>query len=128
MTAERDKEREHERLEGWGDTPSLPQALIGVYLEAKAGLLAAVGMNDSAFGMSELLCIERLCINFGGRASIGVRMSTALDTYEVRLTWIRFDGSCLYFAHCNTSTRAIFVRVSSLRYGLTALNEWFRIS
>jgi hypothetical protein len=58
----------------------LPQASIGVYLEAKAGSLAAVGMNDSAFGMSELLCIERLCIDFGGRASIGVRGSPHLDT------------------------------------------------
>ena len=71
MTAERVKEREHERSEGWGDILSLPQASTGAYLEAKAGLLAAVGMSDSAFGMSELLCIEWLCIDFGGGASIG---------------------------------------------------------
>ena len=63
MTAERDRERERERLEGWGDTPSLPPASIGVYLEAKAGLLAAVGMSDSASGMSDLSCIERPCID-----------------------------------------------------------------
>ena len=68
MTAERGKEREHERSEGWGDIPSLPQASIGAYLEAKVGLLAAVGMSDSASGMSEALCIERLCIDFGGGA------------------------------------------------------------
>ena len=59
MTAERGKEKEHERSEGWGDIPSLPQVSIGAYLEAKAGSLAAVGMSDSASGMSELSCIER---------------------------------------------------------------------
>ena len=63
MTAERGKEREHERSEGWDDIPSLPQASIGAYLEAKVGSLAAVGMSDSASGMSELSCIERPCID-----------------------------------------------------------------
>ena len=63
MTAERGKEKEHERLEKWDDIPSSPQVSIGAYLAAKAGSLAAVGMSDSAFGMSELSCIERLCID-----------------------------------------------------------------
>jgi hypothetical protein len=124
MTAEKDKEREHERSEGWGDTLSLLQASIGVYLEAKAGLLAAVGMSDSASGMSELLCIERLCID------LAVELQSA---HRYLPPWIRtrfgslgcgFDESCLYFAYCNASRRAIFVRVSSLGHGITALNEW----
>ena len=100
MTAERGKEKEHKRSEGWGDIPSLPQASIGAYLEVKAGSLAAVGMSDSASGMSELSCIERPCNRLGGGASIGAQVSTVLDTYDVRLTWIRFSESCLHFAYC----------------------------
>lgn len=124
MMVERGKEREHERLGGWGDIPSLPQALIGAYLEAKAGLLAAVGMSDSVSGMSELLCIERLCIDLAVELRLAHRYLPPWIRTRFGSLGCGFDESCLYFAYCNASRRAIFVRVSSLGHGVTALNEW----
>jgi hypothetical protein len=111
MTVERGKEREHERSEGWGDIPSLPQASIGAYLEVKAGSLAAVGMSDSVSGMSELSCIERPCIDLAVELRSGAQVSTILDTHDVRLTWIRLERVMATFCILYASTRDMFVRV-----------------